>query len=144
MRVVRWRGSVRRGQRETRGVDRRRGDPAGRLQRAGPGAFRSAHDARWRPQHPVRDLEAGLRGWPVLRLGASAVSGPPDVLGEGERRSAAARMAAQRNQNRATRVVIRRAPELMDRLVLLDMLGLLTEEQVEQIQDAVQRDALTP
>jgi hypothetical protein len=72
------------------------------------------------------------------------VSGPPDVLGEGERRSAAARMAAQRNQNRAARVVIRRAPELMDRLVLLDMLGLLTEEQVEQIQDAVQRDVLTP
>jgi hypothetical protein len=72
------------------------------------------------------------------------VSGPPDVLGEGERRSAAARMAAQHNQNRAARVVIRRAPELMDRLVLLDMLGLLTEEQVEQIQDAVQRDVLTP
>jgi hypothetical protein len=72
------------------------------------------------------------------------VSGPPEVLGEGERRSAAARLAAQRNQNRAARVVIRRAPGLMDRLVLLDMLGLLTEQQVEQIQDAVQRDVLTP
>lgn len=72
------------------------------------------------------------------------MSGPPEVLGEGERRSAAAQLAAQRNQNRATRVVIRRTPGLMDRLALLDMLGLLTEQQMEQIQDAVQRDALTP
>jgi hypothetical protein len=71
------------------------------------------------------------------------VSGPPDVLGEGERRSAAARLAAQRNQNRAARVVIRRAPDQMDRLVLLDMLGLLTEQQVEQIQ-ALLGDVLTP
>jgi hypothetical protein len=71
------------------------------------------------------------------------VSGPPEVLGEGERRSAAARIAAQRNQNRATRVVIRRAPGLMDRLVLLDMLGLLTEEQMEQVA-ALLGDVLTP
>lgn len=67
----------------------------------------------------------------------------PDVLGEGERRSAAARLAAQRDQNRAARVVIRRAPGLMDRLVLLDMLGLLTEEQMEQVA-ALLGDVLTP
>lgn len=72
------------------------------------------------------------------------MSDPLDAMGEGERRSAAARLAQQRDRNRATRAVIRRTSGLMDRLVLLDMLGLLTEEQVEQIQDAVQRDILTP
>lgn len=71
------------------------------------------------------------------------MSGPSDALGEGERRSAAARLAARRDQNRAARVVIRRAPDRMDRLALLDMLGLLTEQQVEQIQ-ALLGDVLTP
>jgi hypothetical protein len=42
-----------------------------------------------------------------------------------------------------TRVVIRQTSGLMDRLVLLDMLGLLTEEQLAEIQARL-GDVLTP
>lgn len=61
------------------------------------------------------------------------MSGPPDSSSTWERRSAAAKREEARLRARATRAVIRHAPDRMDRLALLDMLGLLSEEQQVQL-----------
>lgn len=61
------------------------------------------------------------------------MSGPPDSSSTWERRSTAAKLEEARLRARATRAVIRHAPNRMDRLALLDMLGLLTEEHQEQL-----------
>lgn len=45
-----------------------------------------------------------------------------------ERRTAAAQAEAARLRNQAARVVIKRCPDMDDRVIMLGMLGLLPEE----------------